>query len=432
MHAESKQITQDILRELRVLIVDDNPGDRFLYKQLLVEEEPGTQFSFEEAGTGAEALERYRQSAPHCVLLDYLLPDMLGIEILKEFGEGQKIRPLPVVMLTGFGDEATAVNALQNGAHGYLAKRELTGPALSRAVDRAVRDCANQRKLEESRAEMAARNRDLEQKYSQIDRFYQKTLGRLQRPVRAVRDRVSGLAATLARAERQDLSQQFRELQAECERLVVSVGNLVDGPGVNLGQLLISTQPASIIETVSETINTFRPAAEAAGVRLSVRVQPGLPEVPIDRYRIEQVLCNLLDNAIRHTPARGQVCLNIDRLPQTPEEITISVSDTGAGMAPDRLNALFERQLHDAAGGGDDSPGVGLRVCKEIVRAHGGWISAESLPEAGTRITFSLPLEERPADAAELWDRTARAPAGCPTWHVREPRKGGVHRAAAV
>lgn len=400
---ELKTGQRDLLRQRRLLIVEDNPGDRFLYKQMLVEADPGTQYDFEEVETGALALKRLAEQEADCILLDYLLPDMLGTELLTALAGQQEDVP-PVVMLTGFGDEAVAVSALQSGAHGYIPKRELTGEALSRAIDRAVRASGSQRKLEQSRLEMAERNRELEQQYQQIEGFYRKILGRLQLPAASLRDHL----ATLEGPRGIDAERQLiKKLRAESEQLVLALGNLIDNPGTNLGQLLISTHPASIIEVISDAVNAFRPAADAAGSRLSVQVQPGLPEVQIDRYRIEQVMSNLLDNAVRHTPERGHINIRVNRFPETPQEMTIAVDDTGAGIPADRLAGLFERRPLQAMAADEGSLGCGLFLCKEILRAHKGRISVESQPGAGTCITFTLPLERGPAHASEVWEQTA-------------------------
>lgn len=431
MPAELRNAASDSLRALRVLIVDDNPGDRYLYKQMLVDADPGTRFSFEEADNGAEALKLTRENWPDCILLDYLLPDMLGIELLRTLTERRERSMLPVVMLTGFGDEATAVDALQSGAHGYIAKRELTGVALSRAIDRAVRACASHDLLEQSRSRMAERNRELERKYEQVEGFYQKILGRLQNPARELRARIAEVADTVDRGGPASLRQDFKVLRAESERLVIALTNLSDNPVVNLGQLLISTHPESIFELVSETVNMFRPAVDAAGVRLSVNLQPGLPEVPVDRYRIEQVLANLLDNAIRNTPAGGRVYLKVERMPGSPGEITVTVSDTGCGFAPDRLQNVFERHPQDAAADGVDAPGVGLHVCKEIIRSHGGRIWAKSLPEAGTSFSFTLPLEDGAAAAGEPWERGGARRSPSSQWPQSGQKNGTVPRLVA-
>lgn len=406
MSIELKSARPDLLRQRRLLIVEDNPGDRFLYKQMLIEADPGTRYDFEEVETGALALEHLAEQEADCILLDYLLPDMLGTELLTALAGQQEAVP-PVVMLTGFGDEAIAVSALQSGAHGYIPKRELTGAALSRAIDRAVRASGSQRKLEQARLEMAERNRELEQQYQQIEGYYRKILGRLQLPASSLRDHLAALEEPRGNEAERRFTLEIKKLRAESEQLVLALGNLIDNPGTNLGQLLISTHPASIVEVISDAVNAFRPAAEAAGSTISVQLQAGLPVVQIDRYRIEQVLSNLLDNAVRHTPERGHIDIRVNRFPETPQEMTIAVDDTGTGIPADRLAGLFERRPLQAMAAHEGSLGCGLFLCKEILRAHKGRISVESQPGAGTCITFTLPLERGPAHAREVWEQAA-------------------------
>ncbi len=126
------------------------------------------------------------------------------------------------------------------------------------------------------------------------------------------------------------------------------------------------------------------------GVALTTDVVPGLPTLTVDPDRIGQVLGNLLDNALRHTPPGGQVHL---RAFATAGELTLEVADTGPGIPPEHLPHVFERfyrvdAARDRAHGGS---GVGLAIAKALVEAHGGRISARSVPAAGAAFTLTLP-----------------------------------------
>lgn len=391
----------DRLRELCVLIVEDNPGDRFLYKQMLVEADPATQYTFDEAATGAEALRLLARTTPDCVLLNYLLPDMLGVELLKALTTQH--RPLPaILMLTGFGVDTKNVGALHGGAHAYITKRGLTGAALSRAVNSGLRACNNHRMLVRTRQQMAERNHELEQKYQQVGAFYRELFARLQQPVRSMHDRIAAMAQMGAPAAGVQFRAEIHKLQADSERLMTALGNMLDRPDSDdsqLRQLLVCAHPIAIMEIIADTLKVFRPVAEAAAVRLFVQLQPDLPAVQADRRLIEQVLANLLDNAIRHTPERGQVFLKVDRFPTAPEEISIAVIDTGKGIHPNRLATLFGRQPSAMVTAARGSPDMGLYLCREIIRAHKGRIAAQSLLQAGTCITFTLPVAPRAASA---------------------------------
>jgi signal transduction histidine kinase len=401
-------IRKDTLRELKLLIVDDNPGDRALYQALLLEADPGTEYRFEEADCAGAALARLRTGAFDCVLLDYLLPDRVGLEVLQIIREQGPAR-FPVVMLTGYGDEATAVCAMQSGAQGYVPKRDLDGEALLGALNQALHSFQCTQSLERHRREMDSRNRELEQKCRQAEGIYREVLGILGKPVRRIRDRIGALAGADAQATDLQRDTRILELQADSERLLRTLMNLLDNPGMSVGKLLISTRPQSLMEVVSDAVKAFRTVADAADVRVSVRVQPGLPDVPIDRYRIEQVLINLLDNAIRFTPPRGHVSLLVGWSPGGADAITVSVRDTGCGIPPERQSSLFERP---AEGAGTDAAGLGLGlpICREIIRSHQGTIRVDSTPGQGTCVSFSLPLGKLDLPEAQIWDRAVGRP----------------------
>ena len=401
----------DKLRQLRVLIVDDNSGDRFLYRQMLEQSDPATDYVFREAECGRAAMEVIREEALDCVLLDYLLPDTVGLDVIRKMAEQGTGTSPPIIMLTGFGDEATAVAALQGGAQGYVSKRDLNGEQLCQAIDRAIKAHKTRLLSDQSRVEMAARNQELERKYQQVEAFYQQILGKFRKPVSALRDHIAELTTEESRPLNDRLQRHLSNLRLESERLVTTMKNLIDNPGLEVGQLLISTRPESIMELVSATASNFRALAEAKNIRLSVKVQPGLPEVEMDRYRIEQVLVNLLDNAIKFTPPRGSVTLNVERRAESPDCVTISVIDSGKGLDPEQLAQLFEPNHVQAPGGSDadQGMGLGLKICREIIQSHQGTITARSLPQAGTCMTVTLPLDSRKKPTAELWEHVTRS-----------------------
>ena len=136
-----------------------------------------------------------------------------------------------------------------------------------------------------------------------------------------------------------------------------------------------------------EAIASFQAQADAAGVTLQLQAGPGLPPAEVDPERVRQVLSNLLANAMRYTPAGGAVRVRCSR--GDAEDIVLSVEDTGAGIPAEELPQIFDRfyKSKDSRG-----TGLGLAIAKSLVRAHGGEISAHSVPGEGTTIRFTLPL----------------------------------------
>ncbi|MDR7435524.1 MAG: ATP-binding protein, partial [Armatimonadota bacterium] len=134
------------------------------------------------------------------------------------------------------------------------------------------------------------------------------------------------------------------------------------------------------------------PRAEKLGLFLSTSLPKEPVQVRADRDRVEQVLTNLLDNAFKHTPSGGHVEVRISR---TPDQVAITVSDTGVGIPPADLPHIFERfyRADRSRTRGSGGSGLGLAIAKHIVEAHGGRITAKSKPHEGTEITFTLPRE---------------------------------------
>jgi signal transduction histidine kinase len=354
---------------------------------------------------------------PDCVLLDYILPDRLGLDLLKDLSRQDLIKA-PIIMLTGFGDEATAVNAIQSGAHGYIPKRDLDGKTLNKTIDCAIKAHAEMRERAETQAEIHARNKSLELKYQQIEAFYQGVLGKLKGPVNAIKDIAVLMSDNRELSLNKPLYDLVSDLTESADGLALTLQNLRDNPGLSIGKLLISSIPCSIVELVSETVNSYKDRADKAGIRISVRIQPEIPDIPMDRYRIEQVLINLLDNALKFTPKGGWIYLTADVYHYSPKHVTVTISDTGSGIEAFRVPKLFER--NPLTGSGDESRGVslGLHLCKEIIQSHNGNITVKSTPGAGSCISFTLPFDEKTKPGVDLWADSARGRMK-PEWRLR-------------
>ena len=134
----------------------------------------------------------------------------------------------------------------------------------------------------------------------------------------------------------------------------------------------------------------MRPRADAKGVALSLHAEPSLPTIELDATRISQVIGNLLENAITHTPEDGSVSVSAR---ESEGAVQVVVSDTGAGIAPEDLPRLFGRfyradPSRDRSTGG---VGLGLTIARRLAEAHGGTIDVESALGEGSQFTVRLP-----------------------------------------
>lgn len=179
-----------------------------------------------------------------------------------------------------------------------------------------------------------------------------------------------------------------RIVNDEAIRLGRLVDDLMDLAQIEEGQMTFERLPLDLRLPVDQAAETVRPVAEEKGVTLVIDLPPDLPSPPADGSRIQQVVFNLLDNALRHTPGGGMV-----RIAGKSEGdgVVITVTDSGKGIDPDLIPVIFERFHSHRAGG----RGLGLAVVRSIIRAHGGDVGVNSKPDEGAAFWFRLPLDKR-------------------------------------
>ena len=167
------------------------------------------------------------------------------------------------------------------------------------------------------------------------------------------------------------------------------------------GALSLSWQPDSLEDVLRRAVEPFRPRAEAKGVALSLEIPPRLPLVQMDRTRIAQVVANLVENAIVHTPEGGRVTVSAEMTaPESRAAARITVADTGEGLNPEDLPLVFERfyRVDRSRTRSTGGAGLGLTIAKQLVEAHGGAIGAESVKGQGSRFVFELPIAHPSAE----------------------------------
>lgn len=164
------------------------------------------------------------------------------------------------------------------------------------------------------------------------------------------------------------------------------------------GQLSLDLQEVDVAQLLADVRDAFAAQADEAGVGLTVHTNPGLQPLIGDPQRLGQVLGNLVSNALRHTPAGGQVTLGAERSAsaEVPAALRLWVTDTGEGIAAEDLPRIFDRfwradpaRSHEGGAG----MGLGLAIARGLVEAHGGriWAESDGAPPRGTTVSFVLP-----------------------------------------
>jgi len=169
------------------------------------------------------------------------------------------------------------------------------------------------------------------------------------------------------------------------------IGDLLDARQIEAGNFRVEMRPELPSALVRDALDMLQPIAASKGQRLDTAIEPGLPAVQVDCARIQQVISNLVGNAIKFSPAGSVITISAER---RPGAIRISVADTGPGIPPAELPSIFDRYWQ-GTGRAQGGLGLGLAIAKAIVEAHGGCIGVYSAPGAGTMFHFDFPLLAR-------------------------------------
>ncbi len=288
-------------------------------------------------------------------------------------------------------------------------------------------DRTEERRGEAERAALLAREQEARAEAERASRAKDEFIATVSHELRTPLNAVLGWSRLL-RTGRLDASATERAMEA-IERSATTqaqiVDDLLDVARIVRGRLKLDVREADLGGAVEAAAETVRPAANAKGIELVLDLEPGAGGVRGDPARLQQVVWNLLANAIKFTPAGGRVEV---RLRRQPERVRLEVRDDGAGIDPDFLPHVFERFRQ-----GDSSPtrahgglGIGLAIVRHLVEAHGGSVSAASEGRnRGAILTVDLPT---PLDAPRAPTRPSQRGPARP-WHApgEVPSLDGIH-----
>lgn len=264
-----------------------------------------------------------------------------------------------------------------------------------------ARDVTERKKSDErlrrATEELEKKNRELEELSQLKSTFVSVVSHELRTPLASIR---LGLAQILAGKLDERTGRDVLALSlAEAERLIRIINNLLDISAIESRRIVLHNQPVRFAALAEKALASLRAEAERRKVGLTLKAGK-IPTVTGDPDRLEQVLINLVGNAVKFTPAGGEVAVEVRA---TPRGLRVRVRDTGIGIAREHIPELFTKfkQFGLPPGGGERGSGLGLAITRELVELHGGKIAAQSAPGKGSTFTFTLPRrrpERTPSD----------------------------------
>jgi signal transduction histidine kinase len=217
-------------------------------------------------------------------------------------------------------------------------------------------------------------------------------LGTVSHELRNMLTGLMGFAALIAdkaaHAEHADEVRRYaNRIQRSGARMDRLIGDLLDVVSIQSGRLAVTPELGDPAAVVREALESFQPQASVIGVSLGVDIPVTSSKLRFDPARILQVLTNMLSNAVKFTPRGGSIVVRVEH---AGDEVRFAVSDTGAGIPADKLEAIFGR-FHQVSKNDRRGAGLGLYISKCIVQGHGGRIWAESEVGKGSTFYFTLP-----------------------------------------
>jgi signal transduction histidine kinase len=320
------------------------------------------------ARSGSEAVQHAAAQHPDLILMDVRLEGgMDGIEAAKEIRARADI---PIVYLTAYADEPTLQRAKITEPYGYLLKPFQTRD-LQINIEMALHKHTMQKALDQQRTEF---------------------LSMLTHDIKNPLSIIMGYAEMLAEDVKARGFTEAAEIAAMIESNVLAVLSLVSNylycSTRSGGGLKLARQPVALDGILRSVARRYSPEAQRRGLELHVRADRDLPLVESSTEVLERVFANLVDNALKFTPERGQVTLAARF---ASGEVIATVTDTGVGIPERDLPLIFEKFRRAAEDQSRTGMGLGLFIVKELVQASGGRIEVASTPGAGTCFSIYLP-----------------------------------------
>jgi len=350
----------------KILLADDSRLCRELLKGDLL----GENITVVEANDGQETLDLVARDPPDLILLDVQMPVRNGLSVLLELQANERTRRIPVIMLTGQGNQSVAVEAMKHGAKDYLVKGSVTPENLNHAITNAVQKAALERALD-------ARQHDVDRLAGVVTRDLEAPLGKIVDWCDVLRRELGG--AGVPEGER--AVEAIAQLAGHLRQLVAARFAYVESE-----RAAAEIAPVDLDEVFAEVLAHLEPAIAQSGAQVEL---PSLPTVQGNKAALARLFECLVDNAIKF---RGR---ETPRIRVTFEEDGdmwhLAVHDNGVGLDPDQQRELSAPSDTTEPWSAEGGKGLGLATCRAILRKYGGHLWINSALGRGSVFHVMLP-----------------------------------------
>lgn len=383
----------EIKPHLNVLCLEDSLKDAELLKELL--NDAGYTVNMDVAEDENSFVSSLENASYDIILADYTLPGFNASEALKL---ALKLQPeTPFICISGTIGEDKAVELVKQGATDYVLKDRLG--RLGFSVKRALDDVYSKKELKQVHKKLSdqeiikRQNEELKTLNATKDKFFTIIAHDLRSPFNSILGFSEMLNRHVQHLDKEKIEHVADVIHQSSKAAVDLVTNLIEWSLSQTGKIEFNPEPLELAEVVNDLEPLVTPAARSKRITLNYEM-PRQITARADRSLLATVLRNLVSNAIKFTHNEGQVVVSAT---EHPEEIIISVADSGVGIPDDKMKSLFQiDQNHSTQGTNQEKgTGLGLILCKEFIELHGGRIWSENKGvapgEGGTTFLFTVP-----------------------------------------
>jgi len=360
-----------------IMVIDDSALERKVITRVLRNKD----YEVVEVDAGEKALKMVEKVKPDLILLDIMMRGINGIETCRRLKEMKECTNVGIIFMTSRTDSTSTVEAFNQGASDYITKPYRVTEVMARIE--------TQLKIRSLLKTQEQYIDALQQANTEKSKFLGIASHDLKNPLLSI----NGVSKFLRSGKFGSLNEVQKEmvdsiLEASGSMLSL-VNDLFDVALIESGQLYVEVMPNDLAGIVRTSTNLFRMTAEQKDIALEYK-NHGIPDlVPCDKRQIKRVVENLLSNAIKFSPSGTMIHV---KLLQEGDEVCFRVCDQGPGIPENEHHLLFKSFSKTSVkpSGDETSTGLGLNICRKVIHAHGGRITAENRPEGGACFAFWL------------------------------------------
>ncbi|MCL2577746.1 MAG: response regulator [Defluviitaleaceae bacterium] len=376
----------DSIKKNSLMVVDDDTANLMELTHILRPD-----FKVYIVKDGVTALEKAAESLPDLILLDVIMPNMSGFDVLRELQKSEITKNIPVIFITGINENENESEGLAIGAVDYI-RKPFDAAIVKLRVNNQIKIINLQRELKD--AVRAAENCAIEAETANKTKSV--FLANMSHEIRTPMNAIMGITEIMLQNEQtREVEEGLNKIYNSCDLLLGIINDILDFSKIEAGKLDIFPAKYKLASMINDSIQLNIMRNDDKSIHFKLEIDENIPANLIgDELRIKQILNNLMSNAFKYTD-KGRIILFVGFEPaEKGVTLVMGVRDTGHGMTKEQMAKLFSEysRFHEETSN-EEGTGLGLAITQRLLNLMSGEISVESEPGVGSLFTIKLPQE---------------------------------------